>query len=220
MEYQNRRLYASHVLRLLKRKYRNAMRTGLNHENPWELLVATVLSAQAQDRQVNLVTPALFTRYKSIEQFASANPSSLYRYTNSIGLYKTKSRNIVNAARMLRDEFKLQVPHSIEGLIKLPGVGRKTANVVLSNAYGINEGIAIDTHCITVANRLGLARSKKPEVIEKILMAQYPKKEWQNVSHLFIALGRDTCTARKKICERCILKRVCPSSTLKVGKGE
>ena len=170
MGHQNRMLYASRVLGLLKRRYRNAMHTGLNHENPWELLVATMLSAQAQDRQVNLITPALFRKYKSIDKFSSARPSDLYRYTRSIGLYRTKSRNIVNAARIIRNEFKLKVPRSIENLMKLPGVGRKTANVVLSNAYGINEGIAIDTHCITVANRLGLANSKKPEVIEKDFM--------------------------------------------------
>ncbi len=219
MGHQNRMLYASRVLGLLKRRYRNAMHTGLNHENPWELLVATMLSAQAQDRQVNLITPALFRKYKSIMEFASARPSDLYRYTRSIGLYRTKSKNIVNAARMMRDEFKLKVPRSIENLMMLPGVGRKTANVVLSNAYGINDGIAIDTHCITVANRLGLANSKKPEVIESALMSVYPKKEWQNISHLLIALGRDTCTARKKICGRCILKGICPSSTLKHRAG-
>ena len=197
----------------LKKRYLEQMKTTLEHSSPWELLVATVLSAQAQDASVNEVTPRLFRRFDSIKKFASARPSDLYPCVRSIGLYRGKSKNIVNSAKAIMSRFRGNVPMSMEELVTLPGVGRKTANVVLSNAFGINSGIAIDTHCITVSNRLGLVHTKDPKRIEAKLMSILPQKEYGNISHLFIALGRDACTARKKHCDRCVLKDICPSST-------
>ncbi len=213
MKEAERREFVAEVHRRLKRRYASQMLTSLDHSSPWELLVATILSAQAQDSSVNLVTPKLFRAFKSIKDFSKATPSSLYPYVRSIGLYRTKSRNIVNSARMIMSEYSGKVPDRMEDLERLPGVGRKTANVVLSNAFGINSGIAIDTHCITVTNRLGIARTRKPEVIEDALMRYLPQKEWANISHLLIALGRDKCTARAKHCEGCVLNDICPSST-------
>jgi endonuclease-3 len=204
--------YMGEVTSLLKRKYMKDMRTFLYHSNAWELLVATMLSAQSQDKQVNKVTGPLFKKYKGISDYADLKPKQLYPYIGSIGLYRNKAKNIIKTAVSIEKNFNSQVPKSIDELTMLPGVGRKTANVVLANAFGINEGIAIDTHCITVSNRLGLARAKDPKKIEKRLMNLLERKEWGNITHLFIALGRDTCTARAKYCDRCVLKRICPSS--------
>ncbi|MGC8622969.1 MAG: endonuclease III [Candidatus Micrarchaeia archaeon] len=216
--FEDKKSYAMALLLMLKKKYASQLKTSLSHSNPFELLVATILSAQAQDAQVNKITPKLFSKYKSARDFAMAKPSELYKYLKSIGLYRSKARRIVLASREIVKRFNGSVPASIEELVTLHGVGRKTANVVLSNAFGINEGIAIDTHCITVSNRLGLAHSKDPIKIEKSLMKLFPRNEWGNVSHMLIALGRDTCTARAKHCERCVLKRICPSSTANVKR--
>jgi endonuclease III len=210
MKYDKR--YMNEVILRLKRKYRSEMRTSLYHSNPWELLVATVLSAQAQDRQVNNVTGPLFKKYKTIKEFAKLKPTQLYSYISSIGLYRDKAKNIIKTAKKLENEFDYEVPKTIEQLTTLNGVGRKTANVVMANGFGINEGIAIDTHCITVSNRLGFAKIKDPKKIEQKLMKLVERKEWGNLTHLFISLGRDTCTARAKHCDRCVLKDICPSS--------
>lgn len=203
------------VLGLLKRRYGKDMHTFLHFSNPWQLLVATILSAQAQDAQVNKATAPLFRRYPDAKDYLSLTTRQLYRYTSSIGLYRGKTKNILKTAKLIDTEFGGRVPKTIAELVTLPGVGRKTANVVLANAHGIHEGIAIDTHCITVANRLGFARTRNPGKIERALMAISGSSEWSNINHLFIALGRDTCTARRKYCSRCILKRVCPSSDVK-----
>ncbi len=208
----DKKVFVRKVVSRLKRRYKKEMRTALHHSNGWELLVATMLSAQTQDKQVNKITGPLFDRYKTISDFAKLSPKDLYPYIGSIGLYRGKAKNIVKTARILKDDFGSMVPRSIEELTKLKGVGRKTANVVLSNAFGINEGIAIDTHCITVANRLGLARTKDPKKIEKKLIGIVDKSDWGNITHLFISLGRDTCTARTKYCSICVLKDICPSS--------
>ncbi len=199
-------------VRILRRAYAAQMHTSLDFSNPWELLVATILSAQSQDRQVNIVTKRLFKKYPSVGDYCDLRPVQLYKYIGSLGLYKGKARNIINAARMVKRDFGSIVPSTMEGLTALPGVGRKTANVVLYNAFHISEGIAIDTHCIVVANRLGITSSSKPEVIEHELMDILPKRQWGDITHLFIALGRDTCTARRKFCARCPLKHICPSS--------
>ncbi|MCL5100121.1 MAG: endonuclease III [Candidatus Marsarchaeota archaeon] len=203
------------IIRRLKRRYGGEMHTTLSHSSPWELLVATILSAQSQDAQVNKVTPKLFRAYKTIADFARAKPSSLYPYVKTLGLYRSKSRNIVAAAKHIQNRLGGRMPRTIEGMLELPGVGRKTANVVLSNAFNSNAGIAIDTHCITVSNRLFLYHTRNPEKIEKRLMTIVPRKDWGNLTHLFIALGRDVCTAKEKRCERCVLNGLCPSSTVK-----
>ena len=203
------------ILARLKKRYYREMKTSLGHSSPWELLVATMLSAQSQDAQVNKVTPGLFRRYKDVGDFAHLKPSGLYPYVKTLGLYRNKSKNIVSAARYIRNNFNGAVPRTMEGMLKLPGVGRKTANVVMANAFGLNEGIAIDTHCITVANRLFLYNTKMPDKIEARLMKIVPRSERGNITHLFIALGRDVCTARNKYCERCVLNDVCPSSAVR-----
>jgi endonuclease-3 len=207
-----KKAYAMKVLSLLRKRYGMRLETTLDHSNPWELLVATILSAQSQDRQVNKVTKALFRRYSGVGAYAGLRPRELYPYIGSLGLYRGKARNIVGTARMLTGKFNGKVPRSLKQLVTLPGVGRKTANVVLANAFGLFEGIAIDTHCIVVSNRLGLARTNDAAKIEKALMPLFPKRYWRDVNHLFIALGRDVCTARRKYCEDCVLNKICPSS--------
>ncbi len=203
------------ILSRLKKKYREEMKTSLDHSDAWELLVATMLAAQSQDVQVNKVTPALFKRYPSARDYARLRPEDLYKYVKTLGLYRNKSKNIVNAAKAIHENFGDKVPDSMEGLTSLPGIGRKTANIVLSNAFHKNVGIAIDTHCITVTNRLFLYDTTNAEKIEKSMMAFVPKEEWGNVTHLFVALGRDVCTARTKYCSKCVLNDICPSSDVK-----
>jgi endonuclease-3 len=203
------------ILKLLKRQYGKDMHTFLHFSSPWQLLAATILSAQAQDAQVNKATAVLFKDHPKVGDYANMKPRELYRYIKTIGLYKGKGKNIIGTAKTILNRFDSEVPRSIEELVTLPGVGRKTANVVLANAYRIHEGIAIDTHCITVSNRLGFARTKNPVKIEQNLMAISDRSEWSNINHLFIALGRDTCTARRKYCERCVLRHICPSSDAK-----
>ena len=210
----NKRKYLAVVIRRLKARYRKEMKTSLDHESEWELLVATMLSAQSQDKQVNRITGNLFGKYGSVDKFANAKPKDLYPYIGSLGLYRNKSKNIIATAKKIMRDFGGRVPNTIEKLTSLPGVGRKTANVVLANAFGTNEGIAIDTHCITVANRLHLTKFKDAKRIEIDLMRTCDRKDWGNLTHLFISLGRDTCTARSKHCNRCVLKDICPSSTV------
>ena len=203
------------VLYLLKKKYSEQMKSTLEYSNAWELLVATMLSAQAQDKQVNIATKKLFRDHREIHDYADMGLKELYKYTESIGLYRNKSKNLIKAAKVIEKDFNGKVPSAIASLQALPGVGRKTANVVQYNWFGKSEGIAIDTHCITVCNRLRLANGTNAEKIEKEMMKITPKEDWGNVTHLFIALGRDVCTARAKHCEACVLNRICPSSTVK-----
>ncbi|ASI14102.1 endonuclease III [Candidatus Mancarchaeum acidiphilum] len=203
------------VIKRLKAAYPDQMHTQLEYSNKWELLIAVILSAQTTDVSVNKVTKKLFANFPGPEDLLDLKPDDLYPYIRSIGLYRGKSKRLIEAAKMLVSQFDSKVPTNTKDLMKIPGVGRKVANVVLSEGFGINEGIAIDTHCITVSNRLGLANTHNPEVIERVLIKITPKDEWNNISHLFIALGRDTCQARKKICERCVLNDICISSTVK-----
>ncbi len=210
--------FIKRVLVRLKARYRTQMRTSLDHSDPWQLTVATILSAQSQDVQVNKVTARLFKDFPTSASFSRSRPNNLYPYIKTLGLYRSKAKNIIKAAKVLESKFGGNVPHTIEELTEMPGVGRKTANVVLSNAFGINEGIAIDTHCITVSNRLHLVHTKDAKKIESAVMGITPKKDWSNISLLFIALGRDVCTARAKYCSKCILNDMCPSSEIKVVK--
>ncbi|MGC8730050.1 MAG: endonuclease III domain-containing protein [Candidatus Micrarchaeia archaeon] len=216
MDESKKRKEIMQVIRLLKGKYNT--KPTLSYKNRFELLIAAILSVQSKDTSVNEVTKSLFKKYKVPEDFANIPPSSLHSSLRSLGLYRAKSKHIVEASKKIVEEFGGRVPGSMEELTSLPGVGRKVANVILSYGFGLNEGIAIDTHCIVVANRLGLASSRNPSAIEKELMEITPKKEWANLSMLFIKLGRDTCTSRKAFCERCILQKICPSSTASVNK--
>ena len=203
------------ILSRLKKRYPEEMHTFLEHTNPWELLIATMLSAQAPDAQVNKVTPSMFKKYPNARNYIKLKPAQLYKYTKSLNFYKTKSKHVIEAAQYIEKNFNGSVPRSLERLMELPGVGRKTANVVLSNAFDKHEGIAIDTHCITVSDRLFLYKTESAAVVEERLMKIVPKSDWKNVNHLFIALGRDVCTARRKYCEDCVLKDICPSSTVR-----
>jgi endonuclease-3 len=203
------------ILSRLKKRYPEELRTKLRYRNPWELLVSTMLSAQSQDAQVNKVTPALFRKYPYVSDYLGRKPGDLYPFVRTLGLYRNKSRNIIAAARFIRDNFGGKVPMRMDQLVQIPGVGRKTANVVQGNAFEITEGIAIDTHCITVANRLFLFNTTNAEKIERRMMEFVPRNEWINVTHLLIALGRDVCTARRKYCDRCVLNDLCPSSTVR-----
>jgi len=203
------------ILSRLKKRYRKEMMTSLDFGTPWELLVATMLSAQSQDAQVNKVMPALFKRYPDPKSIARLRPRQLYPYVKTLGLYRNKAKNIVGAAKCIWDNFGGEFPRTMEEMVELPGVGRKTANVVLSNAFGSHNGIAIDTHCITVSNRLFLYNTTNAAKIEQHLMEIVPRKDWGNLTHLFIALGRDVCTARKKHCSDCVLKDICSSSDAK-----
>lgn len=185
----NRKIRAQKILKILRKHYPNA-KISLNYSNGFELLVAVMLSAQTTDKAVNKVTPDLFSKYDSIKKFANANLKDLENEIKSIGLYKTKAKNIKNTARIILAKFNGKVPESMDALLTLPGVGRKTANVVLSTAYKINEGIAVDTHVRRLAFRLGLTKEKNPEKIEKDLMKLFDKKDWPDVTTLLIAQGR------------------------------
>lgn len=185
----NPKIRARRILKILKENYPDA-KISLNYTNNFELLVAVMLSAQTTDVAVNKITPILFKKYNSVEKFANANVKSLEKDIKSIGLYKTKAKNIKNSSKLLLSKFHGQVPNTMGELLTLPGVGRKTANVVLSHAYAVNEGIAVDTHVRRLALKLGLTKEKNPEKIERDLMELFDRKDWPLLTHLFIAHGR------------------------------
>ena len=198
------------IIRRLK-KENVQPKTTLSFSNPFELLVATVLSAQTTDTHVNKVTESLFKRYKTIRDYAEAPFEALSRDLSSINFYNNKTKNIQSSARMIIDRFNSRVPKTMVELTSLPGVARKTANIILWNAYGTNEGIAVDTHVKRVSYRLGLTKNEDPVKIEKDLMAITPKKEWGNLSHLLILHGRTICQAKKALHKECVLFDLCPS---------
>jgi len=216
---EERRRFAEDVIKILLKKYRSSTKTFLRSQNVTELLVAAMLSPQCTDRQVNKATKALFKRFRSIDDYANANIKTIESYLRSLNYYKTKARNLRRAAQIIVKDYGGIVPGSMKDLMNLPGIGRKVANVIMNEGFGRAEGIAIDTHCITVSNRLGLARSRDPTVIERSLMAILPKRYWGVASNLLIALGRDTCKARKKECYRCVLRDICPSSNARADAG-
>ena len=183
---------------------------ALHFSNPGELLIATILSAQCTDERVNMVTKNLFKKYQSMRAYSDANLTELEQAIRSAGFYKNKARNIKAAATVIVNEHDGQVPQSIEALVALPGVGRKTANVVLGTAFGIASGVVVDTHVTRLSRRLGLAKGKSAEAIEEELAAIVPKKHWVNFSHWLILHGRSICKARKPDCENCFLNDVCP----------
>jgi endonuclease-3 len=202
------------IIKRLKKEYSGTPLTALNFSTPFELLVATVLSAQTTDVQVNKVTPGLFRKYRGIEAFAEAKPKQIARDINSVNFFNNKARSLHKTAVMLLEQFNGTVPHTMEELVTLPGVARKTANIVLSSAFGINEGIAVDTHVKRLSSLLGLTKNTDPVKIEQDLMALVPKKEWGNFSHLLIYHGRAVCQARRPNHAACVLADICPSSTI------
>lgn len=198
------------IIRRLKKTYPDT-RCALRFSNPWELLVATILSAQCTDKRVNLVTPALFKKYPTITSCAKAEGKQFQKEIRSTGFYKNKTKSILGAARMILEEFRGKVPSRMEDLVGLPGVGRKTANVILGNAFGI-PGIAVDTHMIRVNQRLRVTRHADPEKIELDLMKLIARKEWTLYSHLIIHHGRSCCFARRPECFCCPIAVLCPSA--------
>ena len=183
----------------------------LNYSNPLELLVATILSAQCTDVQVNKVTPALFKKYRAARDYAEADPAEFEGDLRAIGLYRNKAKNIRACARLLVDEHGGEVPGNMDALVRLPGVGRKTANVVLGNAFGQNVGVVVDTHVGRLSGRLGLTRQTDPKKIEPVLMKLVPQKDWTLFSHWLIFHGRRRCKAQNPDCAGCEVKAVCPS---------
>jgi len=199
------------IIRRLKKEYSGTPLTALAFSTPFELLVATILSAQTTDVQVNKVTPGLFRKYRSIADFAKAEPERIARDISSVNFFNNKAKSIQKAAKMLLETFGGTIPRTMEELVTLPGVARKTGNIVLSSAFGINEGIAVDTHVKRLSSLLGLTKHTDPVKIEQDLMAATPKKEWGNLSHLLIYHGRAVCQARRPNHAACVLADICPS---------
>ena len=199
------------IIELLEKAHSDA-KTALDYTNPLELLVATILSAQCTDKRVNIVTKVLFKKYKKAEDYANAELEELEEEIRSTGFYRNKARNIKKCCQTLVQKFASQVPRTMEEMLELPGVARKTANIVLSNAYGVVEGIAVDTHVRRLARRLGLSEHEDPNRIEGDLMEIVPKTNWKTVTDLLIFHGRRICEARKPKCSLCVLNKLCPSA--------
>jgi endonuclease-3 len=193
--------------------------TELNFKSPLELLIATILSAQCTDKRVNMVTPALFKKYRSAKDYADAPPGELENAIKSTGFFNSKAKSIRGAASAIVRKFGGRVPNSMERMRELPGVGRKTANVVLGSAFGIDEGIVVDTHVIRLSQRLGLTKQKDPEKIEQDLMKLVPKEHWTDWSHWLIWHGRRRCFARKPDCANCEVFQLCPSGKVFLRTG-
>jgi len=202
------------IIRLLKKEYPNP-KTALSFTNPFQLLAATILSAQATDVLVNKVTESLFKKYKTIRDYVDIPLEKLQQDVRSINFYKTKAKNIQACAKVIMEKFGGNVPKTMHELTSLPGVARKTANIILSNAFGINDGIAVDTHVKRLSNLLGLTKNSDPVKIEKDLMGITPQKHWGIISHLLILHGRNICQAKKPRHDECILKDICPSRDIK-----
>ena len=204
------------IIRRLKRAYPDA-KCSLNHSNPFELLVATILSAQCTDERVNIVTADLFRKYTKPEDYLKVSPRELEKDIQSTGFFRNKTKSIQGTSKVLTEEYGGQVPHTMDELLELPGVARKTANVVLGNAFDIKAGVVVDTHVTRLSHRLGLTQEKTAEKIERDLIPIVPKKDWVIFPHLMIAHGRKICKARNPLCAECRVEKLCPSSFLKTG---
>ncbi len=187
---------------------------ALEHVSPYELAVATILSAQCTDARVNMVTPELFRRYPDPGSLAAAIPAELEEVIRSTGFFRNKTRNLIGMATALLEEHKGELPRSIKELSALPGIGRKTANVILGNAFGIDEGVVVDTHVKRLAGRMRFTAQSTPEKIERDLMALFPRRVWTMLAHLLIHHGRRVCNARKPKCNQCAISHLCPSSAV------
>jgi endonuclease-3 len=205
---------ARKIISLLKSEYPDA-RCSLEHSNPLELLLATILSAQCTDERVNIVTASLFRKYRKPEDYLAVPASELENDIRSTGFYRNKTKSIQGTCRILSEQYKDRVPDTMDELLALPGVARKTANVVLGNAFGIAAGVVVDTHVSRLSQRLGLTSEKTPEKIEQELMKLVPRKDWIIFPHLLIAHGRKVCKARTPLCGECVIEKLCPSSLLK-----
>jgi endonuclease-3 len=205
------------IIKLLKRAYPDA-KCALNHANAFELLIATILSAQCTDERVNKVTADLFRKYRKPEDYLKVRDTELQQDIKTTGFFRNKTKSIQGACKVLIEEFGGEVPRTMEELLRVPGAARKTSNVVLGVAYGIAEGVVVDTHVSRLSQRLKLTRQKDPVKIEKDLMELVPKKDWIIFSHLLIFHGRRICKARRPLCDECVVESLCPSSILKTGK--
>jgi len=204
------------VIRRLKRAYPGA-KCSLNHSNPFELLVATILSAQCTDERVNMVTADLFRKYRKPEDYLNVPPRELEKDIQSTGFFRNKTKSIQGTAKMLTEQYGGEVPQTMDELLELPGVARKTANVVLGNAFDIHAGVVVDTHVTRLSHRLGFTQQKTAEKIEQDLIPIVPKKDWVIFPHLMIYHGRKICKARNPLCAECTVEKQCPSSYLKTG---
>lgn len=201
------------IIRFLHETYPDAA-CELNHANPWQLLVATILSAQCTDVRVNLVTPALFAAYPTPAALGNADPEKVEEIIRTTGFYHNKAKNIIGASRRVDEVFDGEVPRTMEEMLTLPGAARKTSNVVLGVAYGLPTGIVVDTHVRRLSNRLGLTTNDDPEKIEKDLQKLVPQGEWIDFSHLLIFHGRRCCDAKKPNCAGCSIRHLCPSARI------
>jgi endonuclease-3 len=199
------------IIRILRETYPDS-RTALTHSNPLEILVATILSAQCTDKKVNEITPGLFAKYPTAAEFAAADPAELEEQIRPTGFYRNKTRSIIGSARRIVDHFGGCVPDTMEDLITLPGVARKTANIVLSSGFLKAEGIAVDTHVKRLSRRLDLSREKDPDRIEQDLLKTVPREAWLDLNYLLVNHGRSLCPARKPRCAECPLAKLCPSA--------
>ena len=204
------------VIRRLKRAYPGA-KCSLNHTNPFELLIATILSAQCTDERVNIVTADLFRKYRKPEDYLNVSPRELEKDIQSTGFFRNKTKSIQGTSKMLSEQYGGEVPQTMDELLELPGVARKTANVVLGNAFDIHAGVVVDTHVTRLSHRLAFTQQKTAEKIEQDLIPIVPKKDWVIFPHLMIYHGRKICKARNPLCNECVIEKQCPSSFLKTG---
>ncbi|HEV8427002.1 MAG TPA: endonuclease III [Pyrinomonadaceae bacterium] len=204
------------VIRRLKRAYPDA-KCSLNHTNAFELLIATILSAQCTDERVNIVTQDLFRKYRKPEDYLKVSPRELEKDIQSTGFFRNKTKSIQGTSKVLTEEYGGEVPHTMDQLLELPGVARKTANVVLGNAFGIKAGVVVDTHVSRLSHRLDFTQQKTAEKIEQDLIEIVPRKDWVIFPHLMISHGRKICKARNPLCAECVVEKQCPSSFLKTG---
>ena len=204
------------IIRTLKRAYPDA-KCSLNHSNAFELLIATILSAQCTDARVNMVTEDLFRKYRAPEDYLKVSDKELQEDIRTTGFFRNKTKSIQGTAKALTEDYRGKVPQTMDELLELPGVARKTANVVLGNAFGIHAGVVVDTHVTRLSRRLALTSEKTAEKIEQDLIVTVPKKDWVIFPHLLIAHGRAICKARSPLCAQCVVEKYCPSSYLKTG---
>ncbi len=216
---QDKTARAQKIITGLRKAYPDA-HCELAFSNPLELLIATILSARCTDKQVNLVTPRLFKKYRTPADYANAHPAELEQEIRTLGFFRNKAKSIQACCRQLVEQHGGEVPRTMEALTQLPGVGRKTANVVLGNAFGINEGVVVDTHVARLAERLGLSREKNPDKIEPDLQALAPRKLWTLFSHLLIWHGRRRCYARNPDCPHCEVLEWCPTGRERMRSGK
>jgi len=205
---------ATTIYKKLEAQYPQA-KCALEHRDAFELLIATILSAQCTDERVNMTTPALFKKYPDPRKLANSKPADVEKIIQSCGFYRNKTKSIRGAAMAIVDDHDGKVPGTMGELLELPGVARKTANVVLGNAFGINQGVVVDTHVKRLSYRMGLTEQTNPEKVEQDLMPLFPRKNWTMLSHLLIHHGRATCQARKPDCDNCVVKRQCPQMGIK-----